>query len=399
VDAGDRREGAARGAFIDPRGTRSSESDLPRRPPYHPDLGMKADVLSIDLHTHILPPELPDRRAITGYGGWTTLEHLSPGCGRLMIDGKHFRDVCSRSWDPTRRIADCDATGVAVQVLSTVPVLFSYWAQPRHALDLARTLNDHLAGVVAAHPDRFEGLGTVPLQDPELAIGELERCMGELGLRGVEIGSHVNAWNLDDPALLPFFAAAERLGAAVFVHPWEMMGRAEMPRHWLPWLVGMPAETARAACSLVFGGVLARLPRLRVALAHGGGSFPFTIGRIDHGHRVRPDLCATEIDAAPSSFLDRLYLDSLVHDPRALRYLVELVGADRLALGSDYPFPLGEAVPGRLVRSMSDLSDAQKSRILAGTAREFLGLDAPGTPGDPGAPGTPGTAANPGARR
>ncbi|MGA0287911.1 MAG: amidohydrolase family protein [Phycisphaerales bacterium] len=334
------------------------------------------DVLSIDLHTHILPPEWPDMKGRCGYGGWVSLEHVGTGCGRLAIDGTHFRDVCSRCWDPARRLADCDEHGVAMQVLSTVPVMFSYWAQPRDSLDLARHLNDHIAETVRDHPGRFEGLATVPLQDPELAVGELERSMGELGLRGVQIGSHVNDWNLDAPELLPFFEAAERLGAAVFVHPWEMMGRGEMPKFWLPWLVGMPAETARAACSLVFGGVLERLPRLRVALAHGGGSFPFTIGRIEHGHRVRPDLCATVIERPPSAYLDRLYVDSLVHDAKALRYLVDLLGAERVALGSDYPFPLGEHVPGSLVRSMEELSDAEKARILSGTAREFLALDA-----------------------
>ncbi|MFZ9690806.1 MAG: amidohydrolase family protein [Phycisphaerales bacterium] len=338
-----------------------------------------ADVLSIDLHTHILPPEWPDLKSASGYGGWVDLEKTGPGCGRLVIDGRHFRDICARSWDPATRLAECDAHLVQTQVLSTVPVMFNYWAQPKDCLSLARYLNDHIASVVAAHPGRFEGLGTLPMQDPELAIGELERCMRDLGLRGVEIGSHVNAWNLDAEELMPFYEAAESLGAAIFVHPWEMMGRDEMPKHWLPWLVGMPAETARAACSLVFGGVLERFPRLRVALAHGGGSFPFTIGRIDHGHQVRPDLCATVIEEKPSRYLDRLYVDSLVHDPKALRYLVDLLGAERIALGSDYPFPLGEHVPGSLVRSMGDLTDAQKARILAGTAREFLGIDAPAT--------------------
>ena len=309
-----------------------------------------SDVLSIDLHTHILPPEWPDLKSASGYGGWVDLEKTGPGCGRLVIDGRHFRDICARSWDPATRLAECDEHLVRTQVLSTVPVMFNYWAKPKDCLSLSRYLNDHIASVVAAHPGRFEGLGTVPLQDPELAIGELERCMRELGLRGVEIGSHVNAWNLDAEELMPFYEAAESLGAAIFVHPWEMMGRDEMPRHWLPWLVGMPAETARAACSLVFGGVLERFPRLRVALAHGGGSFPFTIGRIDHGHRVRPDLCATVIEQSPSRYLDRLYVDSLVHDAKALRYLVDLLGAERVALGSDYPFPLGEHVPGSLVR-------------------------------------------------
>ena len=338
---------------------------------------LQRDILAIDLHTHILPPSWPDMRARSGYGGWVNLEIVGPGCGRMLIDGVHFREVCERCWHPPRRLRDCDEAGVAVQVLSTVPVMFSYWAQPDHALDLSRFLNDHLAETVAAHPGRFEGLGTIPLQDPQRAIGELERCIGELGLRGVQIGSHVNAWNLDAEELFPVFEAAERLGAAVFVHPWEMMGRAEMPRHWLPWLVGMPAETARAACSLAMGGVLERLPRLRVGLAHGGGSFPLTIGRIDHGYRVRPDLCATMSSRPPSAFLDRFVYDSLLHDAAGLRHLVDLVGCERIALGSDYPFPLGEHVPGALIRSIEGLDAAQRRRMLAGTAAEFLGIALP----------------------
>src|SRR5262249_32628633 len=224
-------------------------------------------------------------------------------------------------------------------------VMFSYWAQPDPADDLARYLNDHIAGVVAERPARFAGLGTLPMQSPERAIRELERCVRELGLSGVQIGSNVNGANLDTPELFPVLEAAASLGAAVFVHPWEMAGRDRMPRYWLPWLVGMPAETSLAICSMIFGGVLERLPNLRIGFAHGGGAFPATIGRIAHGFEARPDLCAVVNDVSPRAYLKRIYLDSLVHDPLMLRHLVDLMGADRLALGSDYPFPLGEAKP------------------------------------------------------
>jgi aminocarboxymuconate-semialdehyde decarboxylase len=292
----------------------------------------------------------------------------------MMIDGRLFREVDERAYDPARRIADCDRHGVAMQVLSTVPVMFSYWAQPRDGHDLARWLNDHIAEVVRQHPRRFAGLGTLPMQDPELAIHELTRCMTQLDLRGVQIGSHVNGWNLDEPALFPVWKAAERLGAAVFVHPWDMLGHDRMTKYCLPWLVGMPAETSLAICSLIFGGVLERLPRLRVCFAHGGGAFPGTIGRIEHGYRMRPDLCAVDNCKGPREYLDRIYVDSLVHDADTLRQLLRLTGAERIALGSDYPFPLGEAEPGRLIESMADLSLETKHRLLAGTAREFLGL-------------------------
>src|SRR5581483_1581909 len=250
---------------------------------------------------------------------------------------------------------------------------FSYWARPRDTLDLARLLNDHVAEVVRAHPRRFAGLGTLPMQDADLAVPELERCVRDLGLCGVEIGSHVNGKNLDDPALFPVFAAAERLGAAVFVHPSDMLARERMEKYLLRWLVGMPAETSLAICSVIFGGVLERLPRLRIAFAHGGGAFPGTVGRIDHGFRVRPDLCAVDNPVPPRSYMGRFYLDSLVHDADALRALVRLVGPERVALGSDYPFPLGEAEPGRLIESLADLPAAARERMLAGTALEFLG--------------------------
>ncbi len=301
------------------------------------------------------------------------MEHHRPGAARLMIDGTLFREVPDTCFDPRRRLEECDRHGVGVQVLSTVPVMFSYWAKPKDTLDLARMLNDQIAATVLAQPRRFVGLGTLPMQDPDLATSELERCVRELGLAGVQIGTHVNAWNLDQPELFPVFRRAAELGAAVFVHPWEMMGSERMPKYWLPWLVGMPAELSLAICSLIFGGVLERLPRLRVGFAHGGGAFPGTIGRIEHGFRARPDLCAVDNRVGPRTYLGKFYVDALVHDPDALRSLLRLIGPERIALGSDYPFPLGEAVPGRMIETMEDLTPAMRERLLAGTALEFLG--------------------------
>lgn len=330
--------------------------------------------MKIDLHTHILPERWPDLRARYGYGGFVRLEHHAPCRARMYVDDQFFREIEDNCWSPQRRIAECDAAGVTVQALSTVPVMFSYWAKPEHGHDLARMLNDHLAEVVQRHPSRFVGLGTLPMQAPNLAVKELERCMRELRLSGVQIGSHVNDWNLSEPALFPVFEAAAELGAAVFVHPWEMMGQEQMKKYWLPWLVGMPAETCRAICSVIFGGVLERLPKLRIGFAHGGGSFPGTIGRIEAGFTSRPDLVAVDNPVNPREYLGRFYVDSLTHDAEALRYLIQLMGAHHVALGSDYPFPLGEARPGAMIEGMSDLSQEVKERLLYRTGAEFLGL-------------------------
>lgn len=328
----------------------------------------------IDIHTHILPKELPRWKEKFGYGGFIELDHHAPCRARMMRDdGKFFREIEENCWDAAARIRDCDRHGVARQVLSTVPVLFSYWARPEHAHDLSRFLNDHIAGVVAANPDRFAGLATLPMQDPKLAVRELERAVKQLGLKGIEIGTHVNGMNLDEGPILEVFAAAEELGACVFVHPWDMMGEAQMPRYWLPWLVGMPAELSRAICSMIFGGVFERFPRLRVAFAHGGGSFPSTLGRIQHGFEARPDLCAVKTKTSPREQIGRFYLDTLVHDPKVLAHLIEVFGVERLALGTDYPFPLGEERPGELIESLGNLDSASRERLLRGTAEEWLG--------------------------
>lgn len=333
----------------------------------------KANIFTIDIHSHILPDDWPDLQERYGYGGFVQIQHNHNCKAQLWKDGEFFREVNDNLWSPGARMEDCSGCQVDVQVLSTVPVMFSYWAKPEDTLDLSRILNDHMASVVERYPDRFVGLGTLPMQAPELAAKELERAVKELGLAGVEIGSHINDMNLNDSRLYPFYQAAEELGAAVFVHPWDMMGQSEMPDYWLPWLVGMPAETSRAICSMIFGGIFEKFPNLRVAFAHGGGSFPSTIGRIEHGWHVRPDLCAKDNNVNPKSYLGQFYLDSLVHEPKMLEYIIDLVGYDKVALGTDYPFPLGDLDPGADIHNLNREQPVQEW-LLYKSALSWLNL-------------------------
>lgn len=331
-------------------------------------------MLKIDVHTHILPKEIPDWKEKFGYGGFIKLEHHKPCCARMIKDDGHFfREIEDNCWSAEKRIEESDSFAVDVQVLSTVPVMFSYWAKAEDCAETSKFLNDGIAEIVEKYPKRFIGLGTVPMQDAKLAVAELERCR-KIGLKGVQIGSNVNQKNLGDTEFFDFFAACEHLEMAVFVHPWEMAGERDMRKYWLPWLVGMPAETSRAICSLIFSGVLERLKNLRICFAHGGGSFPFTLGRIAHGFEVRPDLVAVDNPINPRDYAGKFWLDSLVHDEAMLEYLVKLFGAERIALGTDYPFPLGELEPGKMIES-SDFSEQTKSELLHGAALKWLDLD------------------------
>ena len=307
-----------------------------------------------------------------GYGEFIHLEHNN--CKACMMKGdKLFREVEPNCFESRARKKDMEETGVDTQVLSTIPVLFNYWAKAADGHETSRFFNDHIANEVVKDPQSFIGIGTVPMQDVDLAINEMERCVKELHMPGLEIGTNVNGKNLGDPLFLPFFKRAEELGCALFIHPWEMMGEKDIQQYWLPWLVGMPAETTRAICSLIFSGVLEKFPGLRIAFAHGGGSFPYTIGRIEHGFNVRPDLVQTDNKVNPRNYFGKFWVDSLVHDPLAFQLLRETVTDDRICLGSDYPFPLGEHRPGELVDAMG-LEESIKEKINGGNAIEWLNL-------------------------
>lgn len=309
-----------------------------------------------------------------GYGEFIHLEHRN--CKACMMKGdKLFREVEDNCFDASIRLKEMDETAVTVQVLSTIPVLFNYWAKPADGLETSRFFNDHIADTVAKTPKRFIGIGTVPLQDVDLAIKEMERCVTELKMPGLEIGSNINGENLSNKKFFPFYKRTEELGCSLFVHPWEMMGEAQIQKYWLPWLVGMPAETSRAICSMIFGGVLESFPKLKVAFAHGGGSFPLTVGRIEHGFNVRPDLVQVDNAINPRNYIGKFWIDSLVHDDKALRYIIDVIGADKICLGSDYPFPLGEHHPGKLIEEMG-FEKGLKEKLLYKNAEEWLGITA-----------------------
>jgi aminocarboxymuconate-semialdehyde decarboxylase len=328
--------------------------------------------MKIDIHTHIMPDKMPNWVEKFGYGEFIHLEQRN--CKACMMKGdKLFREVDNNCFDATVRLKEMDETDVTIQVLSTIPVLFNYWAKAKDGLETSRFFNDHIADTVSKNTNRFIGIGTVPLQDVDMAIAEMERCITELKMPGLEIGSNINGDNLSDKKFFPFYKRAEELGCALFVHPWEMMGEQQMQKYWLPWLVGMPAETSRAICSLIFGGVFEQFPQLKVAFAHGGGSFPLTVGRIEHGFNVRPDLVAVDNAVNPRDYIGKFWIDSLVHDAKAMQYIIDVMGEDKICLGSDYPFPLGEQVPGRLIGEMG-FENELKEKLLFKNAHGWLGL-------------------------
>jgi len=329
-------------------------------------------MFTIDTHTHIIPEHLPDFSKKFGYGDFITLDHHAKGRGWMMQGDKRFREIFANCWDAELRINEMKKHQTDMQVICTIPVMFSYWAQAKDALEVGRFLNDDIATTVSKHPDKFIGLASVPMQDTTLAIEELERSMSN-GFKGVQIGSNINDLNLNEAQFDEFFAACESLNAAILVHPWQMMGQDKMTKYWLPWLVGMPAEISRAICSMIFGGVFEKYKKLKVCFAHGGGSFLPTISRIEHGWDCRPDLVAVDNPINPKEYLGKFWVDSHVCDHKMLQYIIEMVGADKVIQGSDYPFPLGEAVPGELVRT-APISENEKEKIMGWSAKSWLGI-------------------------
>jgi aminocarboxymuconate-semialdehyde decarboxylase len=329
-------------------------------------------MLKIDTHTHIMPEQLPDWSKKFGYGSFIHLDHHREGFARMMQGEKFFREIASNCWDPKIRIEEYATFHTRVQVVCTIPVLFAYWAKPLDCLDISKFLNDDLASVFTTYPKNYVGLATLPMHDSTLAVQEIERCH-KLGFKGVQIGSNINGKNLNEPIFYPIWESLEKLNMCVLVHPWEMMGQDQMSKYWLPWLVGMPAETSRAICSLLFGGVFEKYPKLRFNFAHAGGSFIPTIGRIEHGFNCRPDLVALDNQTNPREYLGSFWIDSATHDPQLLRYIMEVVGSEKITLGTDYPFPLGDLEIGKFIEEMN-IPTEDLANIFYKAPLQWLGM-------------------------
>jgi len=332
-------------------------------------------MLKIDIHTHIIPDNLPDLTNEFGYEGFVRLEKKTRSEANMILFNENFRTIQCNCWDPQKRIIEMNDSDINVQVLSPIPIMFSYWADAKDTLAQSRMINDFISDICTKYPKRFVGLGTIPMQSINLSLKEIERCKNELNIKGIEIGSNINDLNLNEERFLDIFEACQDLSLSVFIHPWQMMGMSKMKKYWLPWLVGMPAETTRAICSMIFGGIFDKFPKLRVAFAHGGGSFHYTLGRIEQGFLQRPDLCTVDNNNNPINYINKFYIDSLVHDSDSLNFLLNKVGANQIALGTDYPFPLGETTPGDTIEKLKSISKKNRERLLHGTALEWLDLD------------------------
>jgi aminocarboxymuconate-semialdehyde decarboxylase len=328
----------------------------------------------IDIHNHFFPQSWPDLAARFGTPNWPWIKHTEPGKADIMIGDRFFRHIYSACWDPEVRLREMDRDGVDVQVMSATPVLFAYERPVEQARDCAQLFNDAALELRGRGQGRLKSLCQVPLQDIDAACRELSRCM-RAGHLGVQIGNHVGSKNLDDPGILTFLHHCADEGAAVLVHPWDMLGAERMPKYMMPWTVGMPAETQLSVVALILSGAFDRLPNsLRICFAHGGGSFAFLLGRMENAWHHHP-VARGECQQPPSHYLNRFYTDSAVFDQRALQFLVETMGADQVMLGSDYPFPLGEERVGALIRESSLPADA-RTKLLGGNAIRFLGLKA-----------------------
>jgi aminocarboxymuconate-semialdehyde decarboxylase len=327
---------------------------------------------TIDCHTHILGEDAIRRLANESAKVAPVMDRRGDPACKLIIDGAVAQDPFPREmWDTERRLRDMDLNGVDIQVLAPTVFTFFYQHEPALGLGCAMLQNEEIAAEIARHPGRFLGIGSVPLQAPELAAQELERAMTKLGLRGAMIGTHVRGRNLDDSALEPFWSTAARLGAFIFIHPHGGAGVERLGSYYLKNLVGLPFETTIAGASLVFGGVLERHPDLKICLSHGGGFLPYQAGRFRHGFDVRPE-AKVALEGSPEASIARLYYDTILHAKPTLEFLIASAGANHVLLGSDYPFDMGNLDCVARVEALA-IPAADRDLILGGYAGRLLG--------------------------
>jgi len=276
--------------------------------------------------------------------------------------------------DPQKKIGDMDEAGIGFSVLSSTPFAFFYEVEDDLAVELARFQNDKLAEMVKKFPDRFAAMATLPLQVPEEALKELNRAAKELGVRGVEIGSHIAKRELDDEAFFPVYEALQDLDMPIFIHPHHVAGLDRLLEYYLNNLIGNPLDTTIAAANLIFGGVLEKYSRLKIILAHAGGQFPYIIGRWEHGYKVRPE-CKDKVHQPPMAFFKNFYYDIITHNPDALRYLISLAGSDHVLLGTDYPYDMGDLNPVQTIAKLKEIKVKDRQRILRENAIALFGLN------------------------
>lgn len=321
----------------------------------------------IDVHTHVVPPGWPD----LGSPDDPWLRQDSVTTATIMLGDREFRRITDACWNADTRLADMASDGIDQQVVLPTPVFFGYDRAPADGARVAAIFNDLALEVCQQAPDRLIPFCQVPLQDAEAAIRELDRCLAN-GHRGVEIGNHVGDRDLDAGSVVDFLHHCADSGIPVFVHPWDVESSPRMDRWMMQWLVGMPAETHLSLLSLALSGAFDRLPTtLRIGFAHGGGSFAFWLGRADNAWHQRRDLVGADSTRPPSAYASRVFVDSAVFSPASLRLLVDVMGAERILLGSDYPYPLGERPAGDVIRR-ADLTNDQREALLGGNAGRFL---------------------------
>ncbi len=322
----------------------------------------------IDVHTHIVPKGWPRMDGVP----WLRID--SEREAMIMVGETEFRAITAQCWDAYTRVTDMKDDAVDVQVVSPTPVFFGYDKPARAAANVAAIFNDLTLSITQGAPEQFIPFCQVPLQDADLACEELDRCRAN-GHVGVEIGNHVGDRDLDDAGVVQFLQHCATTNTPVFVHPWDMQTGPRLNRWMAQWLTGMPGETHLSILALILGGAFDRLPSsLKICFAHGGGSFPFWLGRADNAWHMRNDVVRGKSENPPSHYVDRFYVDSVVFTEPSLRLLTDVMGEDRVMLGSDYPYPLGERPAGKVIRDAGFLSEAQREKLLGGNAKTFLGL-------------------------